>query len=430
MRKLTFALALVLAVALAAPAMAADVAFSGSYRVRGYLADDYDLNRGKIANPDTGHTDAYMDMRLRVRTDIKVNDNLSLTTRFDALDGKLWGATDLPAAQTGANIDWDRAYMTIKTDFGMFQVGRMSTGAFGLTVFDNEADADRIKYVLPLGNFSLVAIYTKGAEGDVGNTDSSTDFDMYALAGVYSGENFTVGMLYQFMNNDAASQLGVGRTRTDIHLFVPFFTANFGPFRIQGELDTQQGDNDIEAARDTDIDLWAFNLEGGYDFGMGAATLGYVFMSGDDNPADNDVENFGGSGNDWEWLWLLTGSTGNHPAGMGRGLGNLSNAGGVGAGHGAHIIYGGVDVNPMENLKLGLRMGWAEAEEEPTGWDEDYGFEVDFTLDWTVFDNLKYTFIAAYLWSGDYWAGLNGANVQGGDPQDCYSLFHNLTLSF
>ncbi|MBW2602568.1 MAG: hypothetical protein JRD47_11775, partial [Deltaproteobacteria bacterium] len=92
MRKFTvIALALVATFMFVVPAMAVDVEFSGQYRVRGMYMDNTSLN------DDTGASDAYMDMRFRLQTVFKINDNLKLTTRFDALDNKIWGDGDLTA---------------------------------------------------------------------------------------------------------------------------------------------------------------------------------------------------------------------------------------------------------------------------------------------------------------------------------------------
>jgi hypothetical protein len=459
MRKLTVLLAMALVFALVAPALASDVNFSGAYRVRGFWEEGYDLARGSGNSQD--HPDAFLDMRLRVQTDIKVNDNLSLTTRFDALDGKLWGNTDLPAAPSGNNIDWDRAFMTIKTDFGLFQIGRKTGGTFGLTVFDSEGERDRIQYALPLGNFTLIALYEKLAEGDAGNLLSDTDVDGYAIAGVYKGENFLVGVLYEFVNNSAGSDLATVQTETEQHVFIPYFTFNMGNFRAQGEFDYIGGTTRFHNAQEMyhagfyntladaiaggsslEFDTYALNLEVGYDFGMGSVTAGYVHMSGDDDGLDGTRDGFDGTGDDWEYLWILTGSTGNSCAGLGAGYagsyagGNLSDTGQGVAGaanrYGANLFYAGVSGNVMENLTLGAKVGTGWADKVPRRWDDGFGWETDFTLDYTMFDNLTYSAVAAYLWAGEFYGGAQGANTGGNDtePGDAWSLFHSLTLSF
>ncbi|HUV50276.1 MAG TPA: hypothetical protein VMW78_04575, partial [Anaerolineae bacterium] len=81
MKKFTIAaLAICLAFAMAAPVMAVDANFSGAYRVRGSYVSAWDLT-------DKSESNAFMDMRLRLQTDLIVSDILSVTMRFDALDG-------------------------------------------------------------------------------------------------------------------------------------------------------------------------------------------------------------------------------------------------------------------------------------------------------------------------------------------------------
>ena len=86
MKKITM-MTIVIGVAflLAAPALALDAGslnFSGEYRARGFSHSAINLD-------DDDATSSYYDMRLRVKTTYKVTDNISLTTRFDALD-KVW----------------------------------------------------------------------------------------------------------------------------------------------------------------------------------------------------------------------------------------------------------------------------------------------------------------------------------------------------
>ncbi|MBW2570364.1 MAG: porin, partial [Deltaproteobacteria bacterium] len=163
MKKLTIiALALCLAVVMAAPVMAADADFSGAYRVRGSYVEHYDLK-------DTSPAHDYMDMRFRLKTVFKVTDNLSVTTRFDALDNKRWGDSDnavgnddiLNTDDDYNDLDFDRVYMTIKTDFGKFDIGRMAGGTFGTTFVDTVGERDRIKYIKVIDSLTLMAIYQK-----------------------------------------------------------------------------------------------------------------------------------------------------------------------------------------------------------------------------------------------------------------------------
>ena len=145
---ITIALAACFIVGLALPATAdVDVKLSGEMRVDGVYNDNTALSNGaKVA-------DAYYKSRIRIKPVIMVNDNISITTQFDALE-KTWGTDD--DTNTGStittddNIDIDYGYATLKTPFGGFLVGRMPGSSWGTTFLDNKKPADRIVYVLPI----------------------------------------------------------------------------------------------------------------------------------------------------------------------------------------------------------------------------------------------------------------------------------------
>jgi 5-carboxymethyl-2-hydroxymuconate isomerase len=101
------ALAVCLTVVMAAPVMAADVDFSGDYRVRGFYTSHWDLR-------ETSASNAYLNMRFRLKSVFKASDILSVTTRFDALEDHVWGKADTQVAGGVNNVNFDHAYMTIK----------------------------------------------------------------------------------------------------------------------------------------------------------------------------------------------------------------------------------------------------------------------------------------------------------------------------
>jgi hypothetical protein len=136
MKKFTVLIAACLAVAIAMPAMAAmdtQVDMSGYYRVRGFMNTNINLD------DQNTESEAYYDNRFRLQTVFTATDNVSVTTRFDALDDNLWGA------QNEGAIDWDRIYMTIMSDVGMFMIGHQQAGVWGIDMFDDDYNDDRIK---------------------------------------------------------------------------------------------------------------------------------------------------------------------------------------------------------------------------------------------------------------------------------------------
>jgi hypothetical protein len=225
---LSAVVAICLVVLLAVPAMALDTKFSGQYRVRGFYNSNQSLN-------DNDANDAYFDMRLRLQTDFMISDHLTLTTRFDALDNKRFGNRDSDTTDSD-NIDFDRAYMTIRTDMGIFMGGRMSGGTWGTLFNDTEGERDRLRWHNSFGNLTLYAIYEKNAEGDgnnpargiQGNEVDDEDFDVYYLGVAHKMENISAGLLYGYVNNKSVP------TQSDqYHLFIPYVIGQFGPFGFQ-----------------------------------------------------------------------------------------------------------------------------------------------------------------------------------------------------
>jgi hypothetical protein len=438
MKKFTIiGLAICLAFALAAPATAVDVDFSGDYYVRGAYTEHWNLD-------DRSASNAYMDMRFRLQTVFKVNDILSVTTRFDALDDKVWGDTDEttatsnstfdynfpPATSTvdtttdvNSDIDFDRAYMTIKAPIGAFHVGRMSAGVWGTAYLDSVTDKDRIKFVKKIDNLTLYAIFQKNAENDnaTGAGDAADeDSDTYYLLGKYKAERTTTGLLLAFTNNKT-----VNTQTTHVYTAIPYFVSKFGPLAIQGELGYKWGETEYDAGgADLDIKKLAYNLEATYNFGPASIMAGYAFVSGDGDATDDENSAYGGVGDDWGKLFILTTTD----VGVLENLGGQSNLSATGN-YGAKIIYGGATFSPLDNLELGVVVGTADADELRTGESQDdYGVEYDFTLNWKIYDNLTYSAVAAFLSAGDFYKEQSA--IPDANFDDTYALFHQLELAF
>ena len=421
MKKFTIiALALCLAVALSTPVMAVDADFSGAYRVRGMYTEHWDLR-------DTSASNAFMNMRFRLQTVFKASDILSVTVRIDALDGSTWGDATATAAS------FDRAYMTIKTDFGKFDIGRQKGGTWGTTFIDNEADVDRIKLTKTIDDLTLYLVFQKTTEKDgLWSTDTPTDdvadydSDTYYFLAKQKMENLTAGVLLAF-NNDKTN----ADQTTHKYSAIPYFVGKFGPLAIQGELAYNWGETDYDTVGAADLDFkeLAYNLEASFNLGPASLMAGYAFISGDnDGTDDNEDSAYGNVGGDWEKLFILTTDEVDALVNLG-GYGNLSDNGITASGStaGAKILYGGATFSPLDNLTLGVVVGKADADKAPATYKDDYGVEYDFTLNWKIYDNLTYNAIVAFLDAGDY---FYQGTTKPDNFEDTYALFHQLQLSF
>lgn len=505
------------------PALAIQADFSGEYYVQGNYNDNLSLRE------DEGSSDAFMEMRLRLKAVFEINKHVSLTTRLDALD-KRWGDTDeskatsrstmnsgtvslaYPQVTTATsvedddNIDFEWAYLTIKTGLGGFLVGRQRGNVWGINFAETEYARDRVTYVLPIQNTIIAAVYEKSREFDGEDlTQNDADMDRYYLTATQKGEKFKAGMLYGFYNfktfqdmwqlrqtallqaassangSNPAFDTGFLRSEAAAHVFIPYFDGKFGPLGIKAEVTYANGEVKYDGAwRRTPTDaefiasglnpallaagvanedgedskdgeLLAYNLELNYDVGAFTFTAGYAHFSGDADYEDDTIKSFGflETGEDWEKLAILTGTNQGLDKNLGGGLGNLA-GGGKACLDGFRMFYLGASYAIRDNLSVGLLYAKSQADDvteydasraniiypainanfgagyNNADWDDDHGQEVDLTLTWQIFDNLKYQFIAAYLDTGDYWK-------QGDDDaklDDTYLFWHRLMVEF
>jgi len=406
MKRLTIVfLAACLSFMTATPTISAEVDFSGSYLVESLYVSKNNLN-------DNDDSNQWRQMRLRVQTEFKVSDNLKLTTRFDALE-KLFGQYDdlVPeedplthrALNSGNNIDFDRAYMTIITKVGLFKVGRMEGNDFGLDWNDYETDLDSIEYVIPLdvggGKLYLAAKWEKPTENDWNDvTQSDNDNDQYFLAGVYKRDKTEGGLLFGFYqyrqapdagqrwaipivqeygaaiaadggtpganvaalsNKYGAANLGNALSiytnrgslsSSQLYALVPYFKGEFGKFGVETELDYLFGTTEYDTgAPDVDAKGYSFYIQGNFSPGPLKFQAGYGMYSGDADFTDDEATGMGyvGPNEKWEKMFIL--DTGRSINGRNHNL-NTSLANGIGN----HV--GGGPLTDNYALNDGFRM--------------------------------------------------------------------------
>jgi hypothetical protein len=465
-------LAVSLVFALALPAMAETaVEFSGRYFVRGTMMDNAWMSDDSNAQ-DTyeDHRADWYDQELRMNVKFIANENVSVNMRMDIGDYN-WGETNQYAAIGGTVDDFqlDRLWATIKTPYGILDVGRMAGGSWGLAFGDWATNgSDRIKFTTQVADLILIAIIEKRYEADATNLgnrtiDDDQDLDVYYLAGVYKQETFETGLLYGYARdrrNTGATFLtnpGTGdrnnAAEADQHVLNLYGIFNFGPFSIQGEVQHEMGNIDWNNAlwADTDIDTWMWNLEAGYSAGPFSLAAGFGWIEGQE---DNDVPrglgnstrttlgggeisaaNMGdsGIGSDFAPLFVMTDVSGavnnttNWTTGLGVRLADRAVQSGM------ELWYLTASYQLMENLTLGLAAGYGEAEEDQPLLDDDWGTEIDFSVSWDAMDNVNYTVLLAWFDAGDLYAQeLNGVNqgASGSDGDDVWAMRHTLTINF
>lgn len=211
MKKVSLLIALGAALMIAVPAMALEVEVSGHYFV-----ETYDHSNENLSKDDA--TNDYGSMEFMAMPVFKINDNVTLTTQFTALESHVWGTETQAEVSTftwpilqggstevdnGSNFDWKAAYMTIKTPIGGFIVGRYIDTPWGLGLGDstashgsNDQHKDRIMWVIPVGDFISGAVYQRNEENDIGTDISDQDFTKTYVFSAYKQENWSAGLLF------------------------------------------------------------------------------------------------------------------------------------------------------------------------------------------------------------------------------------------
>ena len=443
MKKITvLALAACMAFAVAVPAMAVEVDFSGYYRVRGFMNSNISLD------DRAEESEAYYDNRFRLQTVFKATDAVSVTTRFDALDDDVWGDTNnLEGDKNEANIDWDRVYMTIMSDVGMFMIGHQQAGVWGLDFFDDDYNDDRIKYTGKTGDVYFGAIIQKTSEVDsesawAADGESDADTDVYYLFGGIKQEGMEAGLLATYARDTTTDAMTVTK-----QALLPYGKFTAGPLSVRGEIVYEFGDMDFDGSTpDTDIDALSYALEGSFSLDMARLYLGWVSVSGQEDGDDMTMGNmtYGGLGDDFNPLAILTDDLGGK---MLNSKARLSNIMQVDAGLlpptalssadmvalcGVNLLYAGADVAVNDKLTVAGIIGYAMANEDDiltgTTIDDVYGTEIDVTVTYQIMDNLEYEATLAYLMTEDLLAATKGVGPNNAD--DNFGIMHQIKASF
>lgn len=428
-----------------------NVNFSGTYLVRGLYASNPTLK-----DEDHGNTGAYhvWDQRLRMQADFKVAEGLVLVTRFDALE-KRWGDTswygtydsntrqqDVGAAgkaYTQENFEFERVYVDFTTGIGRFMVGYQNFTAWGTAIADGNNTKPGIKYLISSGPLTFVAAYEFQKEGQILNNtrnfnDQDADSDTYDLGVMYKWTGGEAGLLFQYGNGRDTRP--AGNYKTQLYLLDPYVKATFGPVYFEAEgiyLWGKAADFDT-ATHDQDLKEMGVYLKVNVDLKPAYVGAIFAWVSGDDDPTDNDVESGWlkqlNAGSVFEPCLIFGSYWYNHAVGV--------TAGGYAATGTTNAytyffdniwfgqVYGGI--KPVPKLDLFASVSYMKADKKPTSKyvSKDIGWEIDVKASYKIFDNLEYMIGAAYFVADDYFKGENKANK----IDDNYLLLHQLTLSF
>jgi hypothetical protein len=141
-----------------------------------------------VPTSSESYTDGYMDHNLEINMQFMPSDKLTLNVQLNALKEQMWGNGQANKSWGGADAtpaadspEFHKVWMTIKTAYGIFDIGRMDGSVSGGQVLgsgnspvsaerywgNNRRDADRIKWTFPISKgFFLVGVWDRIVEGN------------------------------------------------------------------------------------------------------------------------------------------------------------------------------------------------------------------------------------------------------------------------
>ncbi|MEN6374410.1 MAG: hypothetical protein ABFD75_06455 [Smithella sp.] len=428
-------LSLGLIMAFNASAFAVDVKFSGSYFAAGAYVDK--LNVVKNQTHSDQSTALYF-QKLQLTTEFVAAPGLSLVTRANIME-RAWGATRSGAGTTldtgssatraeNENIGFDYAYINYNSPIGIWMIGYQNDHFFGTTFGDSSTPEGKITYILPLGNFKILAAIVKVSENsysavNTASTQTDADFNEYGVAGIYTGKNWEAGLLYLYYDNKSTRT--TDNYKNKFQTLQPYAKAKFGPVAVQAEINYYFGKNEYEAPGSADKDISSFNAFFDVLGTFGPFYIGatFAYVQGDDDANDNKVHSVanGGGGRDWKPALILWNEDYTYWIDASAAATNKGNE--MTNGY-LYQMRGGV--KPTDKLDIGVAVTFARQDTSTFQTSKDIGWEIDVTGTYKITDNLSYMLGVGYLIPGDSYKGANSSN----ELDNTYMVLNKLTLTF
>ncbi|MFH1139446.1 MAG: hypothetical protein V1816_25460 [Pseudomonadota bacterium] len=503
------------------PALAeTKVLFKGHYRVRYWYKNN--LNLAHLQKQETKST--YFDHRLRLSLSFHPSEVLSMNISTQVNKDQKWGNqksgmdwshkadTDASAVmpvdpgdptkgyylQQGTrdvNGIWDngvevyRLYMTILTPYGMFDVGRLSSGEAGLTVFGyyggpfhedqapfcSEAPSDSLVYTIKVDNFILRAQFEKLAEVDSLNGEYDSDADVYEIIPVYTfdgggfkgavnclfawmrdrsgtlsfNSNFTndpapAGVIYNAAGLLAMSDSAAGRVNgiaalngatLDLFNIWPAAQLEVGPWAFRTTFRYVTGrfkpsDAGGSTYRKIEVSGFGFYADATYSYGAGMAGLSYIYLQGDKTEKNKRFNPFDTPGEERTK--------------------RLDNIIGSGVDYCPLLVAYDVELDTVglndqpnhwslvawwdhavtEELMVHAAYGYVYINNVPKNVKHDYGHEVDAGLKASIYGNAHFTTQFGYFIAGKYHRGAKVAGNYANKINNGWIWKNELILSF
>lgn len=414
----------ILSFAVVASAQEPTVTLGGKMLVRGWYFSNVlnDL-------PQETDSQALYTTNIYLTVDAKVSDNVQGFIELESSGGEnrnsglyIWGQGAVSDTKPNADFGFRQAWIQY-TSSGLLgvpsgiKVGHQLITLGEKQFLNNERFGDDaiILWTDPTKEFHLAAGTAKLNEGIW--TNHSDDIDGYLLLGTYKlNKDNTIGANYTWIHSDVALADSVDLSNIGLHA-----NGKVAGLSYAAEVDLQFGD--MAAG---DFGGYGIFAKLGYMLDPVGLRASFAYGSGDDDPADGDIEEFqvlqGPDENTalarfphYTMIYERTMRT----TSENQALTLNTRTTGI-----ANTTYYnlGLDVNPTKDMSLSVDGFIIRASESDN--DKDAGTELDARASYKLAKNLSYFVEAAGFWPGDYY------KQRFGNDENVTQLIHGLCLTF
>lgn len=350
-------------------AAAVESQFGGYWRTRMFFQDDFVQNAAN--NNDSSYN--RTDNRTRLYYTAKFSDNFKFVNKFEFNSN--WGDTN------GGDLGADGDTFRVKNSYADFTLGMVNTklGIQGAVIsrgfiFDNDFSGAVV--TADFGSVKVPVLYAAGPMDDVNAVDTDTHI-LSVMPKIKVSDSLSLTPHVTFVNETEVDDY-VYFLGADVDMKFDAVSA-WGTFIYNGG---EVGNDDVSA----------FLLAAGANAGLVHGQAFYA--TGDDDPADGDLDAFVNVPGTTSYYWSEI-----------MGLGVFDNSASQGApGDQVSNIAAfnvGVTMKPMDKLKFDFDVWYAFLAEENAAGDDELGLEFDAKLTYALMDNLNAEFVLAYLVAGD-----------------------------
>ena len=452
MRKyLVVLVAAIAVVAFSMPAMGADLKASGFYRAYGILSNFHDGGGGpSLRVKGEEQTNAYVAQRFRVKWQFG-NENVKATwyLESDMIWGDSAGNTDGAAARNiGGALGADKVQTETKQINVWFKIPDTSVEAtVGLqTIRDDYSGvfsaANDASGVTITGKYEPVKYKVAWAKAYENVREHADDGDLYQLEVDWGpGKDSNLSFNFYFWKDSTAKgtpRLGLGSGGTEfpiddykMDIYMPGIsgTMKAGPVKLSGWAFYQFGTFKAIPAGTSDVDIngFAIDARGDMKLGPGKFFIEGLYISGDSDANDDKYKSIvtlgdyqqaaspGGYSGYTKTHMVMMLSTWNMASVSQCLIGCSGGEYGDSLAHGGRGIWhiaAGYSQKFTDALSGEANIGYLSATkvydfDKAGGRDKDMGTEINATVTYAVYKNLKLSLTGAYLMAGDFLRDLD-----------------------